>query len=191
MNLTLLIIMMILVSVVFYGITLYNQLISLKNAVLKNWSNIDVLLKQRNTELTKLLQTCKEYMQYEQSTLEKIVQTRGSLTAATDSNDLAALGQAETALRTHLHRLFALAENYPDLKTNTVFLELQQRISDLESSISDRRELYNESVNYNNVAIAQFPTVIIARAFHFKSCDLLEFSQAEKEDVDVKKHFEN
>ena len=78
------------------------------------------------------------------------------------------MGVAESGLRTGLGRLFALAENYPDLKANEQFIQLQARISSLESGIADRREFYNESVNVNNVRIAQFPGVLVARMFNFK-----------------------
>lgn len=90
------------------------------------------------------------------------------------------------ALRGALGNLFALAESYPDLKANQTFQQLQTRISALENAIADRREFYNESVNVNNVRIEQFPDVIVARLFNFKSAQLLEFSEEEKKDVDVK-----
>ena len=100
-----------------------------------------------------------------------------------------ALGKAETGLRAGLGQLFALAENYPELKANESFQHLQQRISGLENGIADRRELYNEAVNLNNVSIEQFPDVIVARAFAFKEAALLEFSEGEKADVDLKSLF--
>ena len=86
-------------------------------------------------------------------------------------------------------KLFALAENYPELKASDSFQHLQLRISGLENGIADRRELYNEAVNLNNVRIEQFPDVLIARAFAFKAGELLEFSDAEKADVDLKSLF--
>jgi LemA protein len=92
-------------------------------------------------------------------------------------------------LRLGLGQLFALAENYPDLKANNSFQHLQARISELENGIADRREFYNESVNNNNVRIEQFPDVILARAFDFKAFDLLEFSEQETRDVDLKALF--
>ena len=172
-----------------YLVSLYNYLVSLKNRVSKNWSNIDVLLKQRNDELHKLIETCKQYRDFERSTLEAIVLARNNAQAAQTNVNMTELGIAEGAIRNGLTKLFALAENYPDLKTNQSFLQLQARISDLEGSIADRRELYNESVNINNITIEQFPSNIIAHVFHFSSADLLEFSTEEKKDVDVKKLF--
>jgi len=100
-----------------------------------------------------------------------------------------ALGEAETTLRAGLGNLFALAENYPDLKADDSFQHLQQRISGLENSIADRRESYNEAVNNNNVRIEQFPDVIIARFMNFGAFDLLEFREEELTDVDIKSLF--
>ncbi|MEY3183104.1 MAG: hypothetical protein RLZ35_1089 [Pseudomonadota bacterium] len=172
-----------------YFISLYNYLVSVKNRVSKSWSNIDVLLKQRNDELHKLIETCKQYRDFERSTLEAIVMARNNAQTAQANANMAELGIAEGAIRSGLTKLFALAENYPDLKTSQSFLQLQNRISDLESSIADRRELYNESVNINNITIEQFPSNLLARFFHFSSADLLEFSTEETRDVDVKQLF--
>ncbi|MEJ2141595.1 MAG: LemA family protein [Gammaproteobacteria bacterium] len=168
-----------------YLIMIYNNLVSLKHAVSKAWSNIDVLLKQRHDELPKLVEVCKQYMGYEKETLEKIVQARSAVMDARGKSDIGALGQAETQLRMGLGNLFALAENYPDLKANSSFQQLSSRISQLENSIADRREVYNESVNNNNVRIEQFPDVIVARMFNFKDFELLEFSEEEKKDVNI------
>ena len=174
---------------VVYTITIYNNLVSLKHGVSKAWSNIDVLLKQRHDELPKLVETCKQYMQYEQETLDKVMQARNAVYAAGQSHDLAALGVAESQLRLGMGQLFAVAENYPDLKANESFQHLQTRISELANSIADRREFYNEAVNNNNVRIEQFPDVIVARLFKFASADLLEFSEEETADVNMKELF--
>ncbi len=173
------------IALVLYFIVLYNNLVSLKHNVSKAWANIDVLLKQRHDELPKLVETCKQYMGYEQETLIKIMDARSAVSAAREKVDVAALGPAETQLRLGLGNLFALAEAYPDLKANDTFQHLQKRISGLENAIADRREFYNESVNNNNVRIEQFPDVIIARNFGFGPRDLLEFSEEEIKDVDV------
>jgi len=182
----------ILATVVLFGgyiITLYNELISLKNDVSKNWANIDILLKQRNTELTKLIESCQVYMKYEQTTLEKIIQARNAMVTATDSKNMPAVALAETTLQGHMKQLFALAENYPDLKAHDGFNILQKRISELESSISDRRELYNESVNFNNIAIQQFPAVFIANSCGFRPLELFHVDEEEKKDVNIKAAF--
>lgn len=172
-----------------YGVSLYNNLVGLKHRVSKAWSNIDVLLKQRHDELPKLVETCKQYMSYEQDTLERVITARSSVANAASAQDIDALGKAETALRAGLGRLFALAEDYPELKANESFQHLQSRISDLENGIADRRELYNDSVNLNNIRIEQFPDLLIARFFNFGAFKLLEFSDEETADVDMKTLF--
>jgi LemA protein len=172
-----------------YAVMIYNNLVTLKHGVSKAWANIDVLLKQRHDELPKLVETCKQYMQYEQETLERVMKARAAVSSAREQGDIGALGAAEGQLRLGLGNLFAVAEAYPDLKANETFQHLQARITGLENSIADRREFYNESVNNNNVRIEQFPDVIIARMFSFKAAELLEFSEEEKQDVDIKSLF--
>ena len=175
---------LILVLVV-YGIFLFNQLVSLKHNVGKAWSNIDILLKQRHDELPKLVETCKQYMKFEQETLERVMQARNQVASARQSQNIGALGQAEGALRAGLGNLFAVAEAYPELKTDETFKHLQGRISGLENAIADRREFYNDSVNVNNVRVEQFPDTVIARMFDFKQFELLRFAEEEKKDVDM------
>lgn len=177
------------VIAVIYAVTLYNGLVSLKHAVAKHLANIDVLLKQRHDELPKLVETCKQYMGYEQETLENVIAARNRVASAQATGNMKALGQAETSLRSGLGQLFALAENYPELKADQSFSHLQQRITGLENAIADRREIYNQAVNNNNVRIEQFPDVIIARFLNFKDFDLLEFSEQQTADVDVKSLF--
>ena len=191
MELTALVILALLIVLILYSIFIYNGLVTLKHNVSKAWSNIDVLLKQRHDELPKLVEVCKQYMQYERDTLEKIIRARSAVMDARSAGNVGALGQAESELRLGLGNLFALAENYPELKANQNFQQLQSRISQLENSIADRREVYNESVNLNNVRIEQFPDVILARLFAFKAFDLLKFSEEEKQDVNIKSLFTN
>jgi len=178
-----------LIAAIMYAVTIYNNLVSLKHSVSKAWANIDVLLKQRHDELPKLVETCKQYMAHEKDTLEKVIQARSAVSAAREKADVSSLGPAETQLRMGLGNLFAVAEAYPDLKANENFKQLQSRISGLEDAIADRREFYNESVNANNVRIEQIPDVFIAKLFNFTHRDLLEFSDEEKQDVDVKALF--
>ena len=179
------VVLALLVATVIYVIVMYNRLVNLKHNATKAWSNIDVLLKQRHDELPKLVDTCREYMKYEQDTLEKVIEARSRVANAREAGDIGALGAAEGALRIGLGQLFALAEDYPDLKANETFQHLQARISGLENTIADRREFYNESVNLNNIGIEEFPDVIIARFFNFKPFQLLEFEQSELTDVNV------
>ncbi|MES1945019.1 lemA-like protein [Salinisphaera sp. PC39] len=168
-----------------YGILIYNSLVRLKHAVSKAWSNIDVLLKQRHDELPKLVDTCKQYMDYEKETLEAVMRARADAERARTDGDVKGVGRAEGEMRFGLGKLFAVAEAYPDLKANESFRQLQQRISGLEDAIADRREYYNEAVNLNNVRIEQFPDVIVAGLFNFGPADLLEFPREELTDVDV------
>src|SRR5690606_18610300 len=121
-----------------YGVMLYNNLVALKHNVAKSWSNIDVLLKQRHDELPKLVEVCKQYMGYEQETLEKVMQARSAVAAAREGQNIPALGQAETQLRLGLGGLFAVAEAYPALKANTQFQHLQERIKIGRASCRER-----------------------------------------------------
>jgi LemA protein len=175
----------IVVVLVVYFIGIYNNLVSIRERVKQAWANIDVLLKQRHDELPKLIETCKQYMQYEQETLEKVMRARTAVFAASAGGNVAAVGAAEQQLRGDVGRLFAVAENYPELKANDSFKQLQARISGLEDAIADRRELYNDQVNINNTRIDQFPDVLIARRYGFGPKPLLEFTAEEKADVDV------
>ncbi|MBK1717565.1 LemA family protein [Thiocystis violacea] len=184
MNPTTIIVLALILVVVLYAIQIYNLLVRLKHNVTRAWSNIDVALKQRHEELPKLVEVCKQYMVYEQETLERVVQARGAVAEASRRGDPRALGRAETELRMGLGHLFALAENYPDLKANDSFRHLAQRVSQLEELIADRRELYNESANLNNMRIEQFPDVLIARLMKARTFDLLQFKEA-RQDVDL------
>ncbi len=188
-DIALFIILGLLAALALYAIVIYNNLVALKHNVSKAWANIDVVLKQRHDELPKLVETCKQYMQYEQATLDKVIQARSAVASAREQGDVAALGAAEGQLRLGLGQLFAVAEAYPELKASEKFQHLQARITGLENAIADRRELYNESVNLNNVRIEQFPDVIIARLFSFKDFVLLEFEEEQKTDVDMKSLF--
>jgi LemA protein len=163
--------------------------VTIKHNVSKAWANLDVLLKQRHDELPKLVEVCKQFRQFEQETLTKVIEARSRVFAASQQQNMPALGQAETQLRLGVANLFAVAEAYPDLKTNEQFLNLEARISALENAIADRREFYNESVNINNVRIEQFPDGMVARMFDFPPRQLLQFQAAEKADVDVKQLF--
>jgi LemA protein len=177
------------VVVLIYSVTLYNNLVSLKHGVSKAWANIDVLLKQRHDELPKLVEVCKQYKQFEQETLQRVIAARSQVQTAREGQDIEALGKAEGMMRASLGGLFAVAEAYPELKTNQNFMQLQARITGLENGIADRRELYNDAVNINNVQIEVFPASILANMFNFGEKPLLEFSATEKTDVDVKSLF--
>ena len=179
----------VIVVVLIYFIITYNSLVSIKHNVEKAWANIDVLLKQRNDELPKLIDTCKVYMTHEAQTLEKVISARMGVDAARETHNVADLSRAESALTHSLGGLYAVAENYPDLKADQTFINLQQRITGLENQIADRREFYNDSVNVNNVRIQQFPDLIVAGVFNFERKEMLRFASAELKDVDVSARF--
>jgi LemA protein len=181
----LVIILALIVALSVYCVGIYNGLVGLRENIKVAWANIDVLLKQRHDELPKLIDTCKRYMQFEQETLEKVMRARTSVNQASASGNVAAVGAAEQQLRTGMTRLFAVAESYPELKSDQTFKQLQSRITSLEESIADRRELYNDQVNLNNIRVKVFPDVLIAQQFGFRPAQLLEFSQEEKSDVDT------
>src|SRR5258708_35143663 len=138
---------------------IYNGLIALKNDIDKAWANIDVMLKQRHDELPKLLDIVKGYMNYERDTLLKITQARSMYQQAVTVDQKA---QADQSMTSALHGFFAVAENYPDLKANNNFMQLQKRITELETQIADRREFYNDSVNTFNIPIHHPPHTSIA-----------------------------
>ncbi len=172
-----------------YFVTTYNRLVELKHNVSKAWANIDVLLKQRNDELPKLVETCRQHMRFERDTLEKVIRARSMVADARERVNIPALGAAETVLRGALVRLFAVAAAYPELRTNETFRQLHSRITELENAIADRRELYNESANLNNVRIEQLPDNIVAGIGSFKLFPLLRVAERETRDVNVKALF--
>jgi LemA protein len=177
--------LLIVVLAIGYTVTIYNGLVRTRNEVKLAWSNIDVLLVQRHDELPKLIEVCKQYMQYEQGTLERVTQARSQVEAARSSGDVSSVSQAEGALRSGLANLYAVAERYPDLKADVAFRNLSSRISALETAIADRREIYNDAANAQNVRIETFPDAIVAGLFNFGPARLLKFEAAQTADVDV------
>jgi LemA protein len=170
-------------ALVGWAVGAYNALVSLKNQMEQAWANIDVLLKQRRDELTKLIETVKGVKDFEQGTLMKVVEARSAaLQAPAGSAGAAAAGAESSALR----GLLVVAENYPQLKSDANFRQLQERISGLESQIADRREVFNESVNNYNTRIAQFPDSLFAGMLGYARHEYFRVEEAEKADVQVK-----
>ena len=165
-----------------YVVTLYNGLISVKNNVDKAWANIDVLLKQRHDELPNLVEVCKGYMKYEQDTFQKITQARSAYSQATTVDQKA---EASATLTSAVGRLIATAENYPELQANNNFMQLQSRITDLESQIADRREFYNDSVNTFNIRIQEMPDAILAGTMGLTPRQMFHVAEADKAPVTV------
>ncbi|MFH1888454.1 MAG: LemA family protein [Candidatus Omnitrophota bacterium] len=174
------------IGIVSYFVSIYNGLIRLSRNIQKAWANIDVLLKQRHDEIPKLIKICEGYMKYERETLEKITAAR---TACIQARGVADSANKEGELSGLLRHLFAVAENYPDLKVNQNFLQLQQRTSYLESQIADRREFYNDSVNNYNIRIHQIPDMWVAGMLNMQDKELFKISEEEKKDVDIKFDF--
>jgi len=165
-----------------YVVMIFNGLISLKNDVGKAWANIDILLKQRHDELPNLVEVCKGYMNYEHDTLVKIAQARSQFQQAVSVDQKA---QADQSTTSALRGLFAVAENYPDLKANQNFLRLQNRITELENEIADRREYYNDSVNTLNTRIQQIPDTFIAAFMNLQPRTMFKVEDSEKTPVQM------
>jgi LemA protein len=169
-------------AVAAYAVTLYNSLVQVKNNVDQAWSNIDVLLKQRADELGKLIDAVKAYLGYERDLLTRLTTLRAQVArGGPDDSRLA----AEREIGATMGRVFALAENYPDLKSSGNFLELQRRITGLEEQIAHRREFYNDAVNINNVRLEQMPDRLLAATAGLLRRPLFEATAEERADVDV------
>lgn len=170
-------------GVLIYAIILYNGLVRLRNENDRAWANIDVLLKQRHDEIPNLVETVKGYMQHEQQTLLAVTQARAaSMSASSISQKALADVQVTSALR----GLFAVAENYPQLKANENFLKLQNRITELEERIADRREFFNDDVNTYNTRIGQIPDVFVAGFMNLKPREMFKVSDEDRKQVEVK-----
>ena len=170
------------IGILWYAATMYNGLIALKNDIGKAWANIDVMLKQRHDELSKLLDVCKGYMDYERDTLLKITQARSMYRQAVSVDQKA---QADQTMTSALRGFFAVAENYPELKANNNFLQLQKRIIELESQIADRREFYNDSVNTFNIRLQQLPDTFVASFMNLRPRAMFKVEEADKQDVAI------
>lgn len=166
------------VAVISFLINLYNKLVLLKFNVDKAYSNIDVVLKQRADEIPNLVSVAKNFMNYEKDILTKLTELRTVYNTTTDSDKKTELAN-ETSKA--LSSFFAVSENYPELRSNNNFLELQKRISELENKISDRREFFNDSVNLYNIGIHEFPNVILAKMLGYKDKTLLAVTEQEKQ----------
>ena len=170
-------------GVLIYTVILYNGLVRLRNENDRAWANIDVLLKQRHDEIPNLVETVKGYMQHEQQTLLAVTQAR---TASMNASSIGQKALADLTMASALRGLFAVAENYPDLKANQNFLKLQNRISELEERIADRREFFNDDVNHYNTRIGQIPDVFVASFMNLKPRQMFQVSDEDRKLVEVK-----
>lgn len=178
----LVVLLAIIVGLVLWFVGVYNRLVELRNNIDRAWANIDVLLKQRHDELPKLIDTCKGYMKHEQGTFERITELRSRVMNA---GSVAEKAQADNLLTGALRSLFAVAENYPELKANTNFQQLQGRISQIESDIAGRRDAYNSDTNTYNIRVAVIPDVFIARMLGYGRRDLFQAAETDRADVKV------
>ncbi len=160
-------------------IALYNRLIVLRNRVQNSWAQIEVQLKRRYDLIPNLVETVRGYASHESKTLETVVAARSAAMAA--QGGVAAQGEAENMLTGALKSLFALAEAYPDLKANTNFLDLQEKLADAENKIAYARQFYNDTVMSFNTAIQSFPANLLAGVFGFSAREYFEAEPAADE----------
>jgi len=174
--------------VIFYNVSLYNQLVRLRQSVDQAEQNIDVLLKQRQDELTKLIDAAQEMMEYEEELLTELTEAREQAERASTPTEQA---NADQQIRNTMASFRARVEEYPELRAQNNLQQFQERISDIESQISDRREFYNEAATRYNTRIKQFPYVLFARQFGFDKRELFTATEEDKEDVDVSAAFDS
>ena len=176
------ILIVVIIALAIAFIVIYNNLIRKRNTVKNGFAQIDVQLKRRHDLIPKLIDSVKGYMKYEKSVLEEITKARSAYIKA---NDVKTKAQASNQMSSALKSLFAVAENYPDLKANQNFMQLQEEISGTENKIAYSRQFYNDSVmDYNNY-IQMFPSNAVAFMFGFKSTDMFEAEESDKKDVNV------
>jgi len=169
-------------------IAVYNGLIKLRNRVDESFSDIDVQLKRRYDLIPNLVETVKGYMTHEAGTLQKVVEARASAMKMQENKgaSLKERAEAENMLSSTLKSIFALSENYPDLKASANFLKLQDEITDTENKIQASRRFYNGNVRDFNTKIEIFPNNLVAGMLSFKKYDFFEAEEGERENVKVK-----
>ena len=170
------------VGTVGYFLSLYNGFVEMKNNIGRSWANVDVLLKQRHDEIPKLVKTCEAYMQHERAVFDKLSEARAALAAARTVGERAV---AESQIGRALGGIMAVAESYPELKADQGFRALQQRISELENQIADRREFYNDVVTLYNTRLEQIPDSWIGQAMNLASAELFKIQDREREDPKI------
>lgn len=167
----------IVVVVVFWLIAIYNGFITLRTRTDEAWSDIDVQLKRRYDLIPNLVNTVKGYMEHEAGTLQKVTEAR---TAAMNAGNVHDQAEAENMLSEALKSLFAVSENYPDLKANENFLELQRELTDTENKIQAARRFYNANVRDLNIKVDSFPSNVVAGMFKFDKREFFELAEDEQ-----------
>ncbi|MGB5693084.1 MAG: LemA family protein [Flavobacteriaceae bacterium] len=165
-------------------ISVYNRFVKNRNLVKDGWSNIDVALKKRYDLIPNLVETAKGYAAHEKDTFEKVIQARNAAMAV-PSGDINNQIKAENQLQQTLRSLFALGESYPDLKANTNFLQLQEKLNEIEENLERSRRYYNGTVRENNTYGESFPGVIFAGVFNYTHFDYFESTEDERQNVKV------
>ena len=174
----------ILIAIIFFVVLAYNSFIRKSQRVKEAWADIDVQLKRRYDLVPSLIESVKGYMAHEKEVFEKVTEARTRAMGTTDSGEKI---KAENQFTQTLKTLFAVAENYPDLKANQSFIELQKELVDTEDKIQAARRFYNSNVMEYNIAIKVFPRNTLAQVFNFKTKPLFEITEAaEREAVKVK-----
>jgi LemA protein len=179
----LLIVLVIIALVIFWIVGGFNRLVTLRNRAKEAWSDINVQLKRRYDLIPNLVETVKGYATHEKETFEKVIEARAKAMGAQTVKDKA---EAENSLSQTLKSIFALAENYPDLKASQNFLELQRELTDTEDKVQASRRFYNGNVRDLNTQIETVPINMIASMFGFQKMEFFEIAEAEKEPVSVK-----
>lgn len=162
-------------------IIIYNKLVRLRNTAEQAWSDVEVQLQRRHDLIPNLVETVKGYMTHERETLEAVTKARQMAVQVT--GDVAKRAEAENMLTQTLRSLFAVAENYPQLKANENFLDLQQKLAEIEEQIQLARRYYNAVVRDLNNAIDMFPSNIVAKIFHFQHREYFELTEPEAEEA--------
>ena len=177
------IIVIILVVICIIVVSMYNNLVSLRQRVQNAWSQIDVQLKRRFDLIPNLQETVKGYMAHESETFSKIAELR---TAWASSNTVAEKAEISNQLTDALKTIMAVSENYPDLKASESFLGLQDELRNTENKIAYSRQFYNDTVTMYNTKLEMFPSNLIAKAFNFKASELFEVKdEQEKQNVKI------
>jgi len=172
------------VILIFWVILVFNGLVRLRNQVKNSWAQIDVQLKRRADLIPNLIETVKGYAKHEKEVLENVTKARSAIMDA--KGNVSDTAKANNMLSGALKSLFAVSENYPDLKANQNFLQMQEELTGTESKIAAARQYYNDSVMDFNTKRESFPSNIIAGIFNFKESDLFEATEEEKKVVKVK-----
>jgi len=180
------IILVIIALVVVWFVFAYNRFVRLIQRAKEAWSDIEVQLKRRHDLIPNLVNTVKGYASHESATLEKVIQARNMALNARSTKEQA---EAENMISSSLKSIFALSENYPDLKANTNFLELQRELSDTENKIQASRRFYNGNVRDLNIALETFPSNLIAGIFGFSKMEFFDLSGTPDEREPVKVQF--